>query len=972
MTVSSLPAPAAVSPALRVARLVAWTLVAGLLTAGCGAGGAGGATGSLTGAPTGSSAAATTAPITVAPATASIAVGGQSVSFAASVQGGATAGVGWQVNGVAGGDATVGTISASGQYVSPAVMPSPATVTVTAVSAADGTQSGSATLTLTAIPSIGVAVSPTNTSVAAGSGTQAFVATVTNTANTAVSWQVNGVTGGDATVGTIGADGVYTAPATPPAQPNVTISAVSVADPTRSASASALITSAGSAVTVSVTPSAATAVAGSGTVAFAATVLNAASAAATWQVNGTAGGDSTVGTISSNGLYTAPAAVPTPAAVTVTAVSVADPTRSASASVTVTSPSSVTIAPSGADVQAGIGTQAFTATVINATNTAVTWQVNGLTGGNATVGTISQTGLYTAPADAPSSGTVTVTAALATSPTNFASAKVSIKARIKVTVSPSSATAQAGIGTQTFVANVSNTTNTAVTWQVNGATGGNATVGTISAAGVYKAPASAPSPANVTVTATSVADPTRPGSATLTVTPPVSVSVSPATASVQAGTGTQAMTVAVANTANTGVTWQVNGIAGGNSAVGTISATGLYTAPTSVPSPAAVTVTAVSVADPTRSGAATLTITPPVSVSVTPSSVSVQAGIGTQTFTATVGNTASTGVTWQVNGVTGGNSTVGTISTAGVYKAPASAPSSSAVTITAMSIADPTRSGTATVSITPAVAVSISPSIASVTAGSGSQQFKVVITNGVTGSATWQVNGATGGNSTVGTISTAGLYTAPAKAPSPSTVSVTAVSVDDPSKSASASVSVVAAPTSLTIGGTPATSATVGTAYSFQPTAAGGSGATLTFGIANQPAWATFNSATGLLSGTPGAGAIGTYANISISVSDGTTTATLPAFTLTVLAGATGSATVSWTAPTTRTDGTPLTNLAGFRVYYGTSPGNYPTVITIADPTVSTYVVSNLSTGTYYFVATAYDSTGEESAYSAPGSKTIQ
>src|SRR5438132_7203981 len=84
---------------------------------------------------------------------------------------------------------------------------------------------------------------------------------------------------------------------------------------------------------------------------------------------------------------------------------------------------------------------------------------------------------------------------------------------------------------------------------------------------------------------------------------PIDVSVTPAAASVQTG-GTQTLTATVTNTANKAVTWQVNGVAGGNTSVGTISTTGVYTAPATVPSPPIVTVTAVSVADPTRSGSA--------------------------------------------------------------------------------------------------------------------------------------------------------------------------------------------------------------------------------------------------------------------------------------------------------------------------------------------------------------------------------
>jgi hypothetical protein len=90
-----------------------------------------------------------------------------------------------------------------------------------------------------------------------------------------------------------------------------------------------------------------------------------------------------------------------------------------------------------------------------------------------------------------------------------------------------------------------------------------------------------------------------------------------------------------------------------------------------------------------------------------------------------------------------------------------------------------------------------------------------------------------------------------------------------------------------------------------------------------------------------------------------------------VQAVATGSATVSWTPPTTNTDGSPLTNLAGYRVYWGTSPGSYSSSVTLNNPGLTSYVVGNLPPGTYYFVATALSSSGAESAFSAAASKTI-
>src|SRR5437870_3372823 len=206
---------------------------------------------------------------------------------------------------------------------------------------------------------------------------------------------------------------------------------------------------------------------------------------------------------------------------------------------------------------------------------------------------------------------------------------------VSVTISPTSATVADG-GTQQFSAVVQNTSNTAVTWQVNGVTGGNATVGTISSSGLYTAPGVVPNPATVTVTAVSQADATKSAAAqvTITATTTVSVTISPTSATVAAG-GTQQFSAVVQNTSNTAVTWQVNGVTGGNATVGAISSSGLYTAPGVVPNPATVTVTAVSQADATKSAAAQVTITAATTVSVTisPTSATVAAG-GTQQFSA--------------------------------------------------------------------------------------------------------------------------------------------------------------------------------------------------------------------------------------------------------------------------------------------------------------------------------------------------
>ena len=175
-----------------------------------------------------------------------------------------------------------------------------------------------------------------------------------------------------------------------------------------------------------------------------------------------------------------------------------------------------------------------------------------------------------------------------------------------------------------------------------------------------------------------------------------------------------------------------------------------------------------------------------------------------------------------------------------------------------------------------------------------------------------------------------------------------------------------------TLSGTPPTTGREGQAYSFTPTSADADGDTLVFSIANRPSWATFNASTGRLSGTPPTGSVGIYSNIFISVSDGRLSASMPAFSIAVQQVAMGSATVSWQPPSTRTDGTPLTNLAGYRLRYGTSPGSYPNMFTLPNGGLTSAVIENLPAATYYFVATAYDSTGAESTYSAAVSKTIQ
>jgi putative Ig domain-containing protein len=174
-----------------------------------------------------------------------------------------------------------------------------------------------------------------------------------------------------------------------------------------------------------------------------------------------------------------------------------------------------------------------------------------------------------------------------------------------------------------------------------------------------------------------------------------------------------------------------------------------------------------------------------------------------------------------------------------------------------------------------------------------------------------------------------------------------------------------------TISGSPLLSINVLTAYAFQPSASDPDGNTLTFSIQNRPAWATFSTSTGRLSGTPGLLDIATFSNVIISVSDGTASASLPSFTLSVLQVATGSAQISWVAPTTNTDGSALTNLSGYRVLYGRDSGSLDQSVDVTNPGLTTYRVENLAVGTWFFAVVALNSAGGESDMSNVATKIV-
>lgn len=260
----------------------------------------------------------------------------------------------------------------------------------------------------------------------------------------------------------------------------------------------------------------------------------------------------------------------------------------------------------------------------------------------------------------------------------------------------------------------------------------------------------------------------------------VAVTVSPMSASVASG-GTQQFQATVTGSSNTTVQWEVNQVAGGNSQVGTISSTGLYTAPAATAS-MTVAVTAVASADTTKSASATVTVSPStagitISISAPASTVAVSS---TQQFTATVTGTTNTTVNWSVDGVSGGDSSTGTISSMGLYTAP---PTAGSHMVVATSAADSTQNASAMIAVISLTLAPQSPSLAT----TATQQFTATVQGTTNTAVSWSVDGTAGGSSSTGTITSAGLYTAPGAAGS---FTVTATSAALASYSVSTTVTV--------------------------------------------------------------------------------------------------------------------------------------------------------------------------------------
>src|SRR2546425_10742 len=266
----------------------------------------------------------------------------------------------------------------------------------------------------------------------------------------------------------------------------------------------------------------------------------------------------------------------------------------------------------------------------------IIWRVNGTVGGDIlTVGSISNTGLYKAPAAAPVSA-VTVTATSPEVPVNaiFGAASVTLTVTTPaITISPvTPASASVDInGTDLITAAINNdSSDQGVTWAVNGSTGGDSTHGTIASANftlgtataTYTAPKIVPSPSSITITATSVADSTISGSTALTVTSSVTVNIAPPAGAPPflINQTYQFTATTPGDNNNLGVTWSLGTCnltvtANNPQPCGTIvAATGVYTAPPIVTTANAVTIQATSKADPSKIGTFQSTITSNVAI----------------------------------------------------------------------------------------------------------------------------------------------------------------------------------------------------------------------------------------------------------------------------------------------------------------------------------------------------------------------
>jgi hypothetical protein len=508
-------------------------------------------------------------------------------------------------------------------------------------------------------PSITVTVISAGSNVLLGDSVT-FTANVANASDMGVTWSVNDVPGGNNAVGTIAANGVYTAPADLPVAATVHVKATSQADATKFGSADLTIQSD---ISIWLAPSSATVELGA-TQAFHAAITSVGhpDAAVHWSIAGAACASS-CGSVDATGNYTAPQILPQAASLTLTAQSSADSSKQVSAQVGITSNFSLQLsAPASVSTGASAAVVA-TLTPVPGSNPSgeVAWSLSGPgcsgvacgtlipeTAQSPGTGPITDSATYTAPMAAPNPNMVTITATPQADPSKKTQATLAVQAGVSVNLLPSMAT-RAVNHRVTLTAQVTGSSNTSVTWTVNGVAGGNTTFGQICTVATnpcqrvtggsvlqvdYVAPGAIPLPNPVTVQATSAADTTKSATAQITVINHVLVSIQPGNVTL-APLAVQGFTASVLGTNNQNVVWQIQGAACANAGVcGAINANGTYTAPNPAPSPNTLQVVAISSEDTSQAGTANVAIAGGADIlSLHPSSV--YAG-GAQGFTLRV------------------------------------------------------------------------------------------------------------------------------------------------------------------------------------------------------------------------------------------------------------------------------------------------------------------------------------------------
>ena len=167
--------------------------------------------------------------------------------------------------------------------------------------------------------------------------------------------------------------------------------------------------------------------------------------------------------------------------------------------------------------------------------------------------------------------------------------------------------------------------------------------------------------------------------------------------------------------------------------------------------------------------------------------------------------------------------------------------------------------------------------------------------------------------------------------------------------------------------------AQVGATFDYQPVAQDPESDTLRFTAVNLPPWASLDSNSGRISGTPGPTDEGVYESISITVADATHKVVTVPFSITVNPALEGSgvASLQWETPPSKVDGEPLDDLAGYRILYGRSSSDLDHSVLIADPSTTSYQFSSLSSGVWYFAVVAVNSNGLEGPPTTLATKSI-